>query len=299
MSVRESDVPQQFQQAIVIGGGRMGRTLGAMLTACGVSLRCCTGRTVGRAKEAQHVTLAHSTAVFAAVHAELSETLQAELAKLPADGSSVVLLALRDDDYVDASAVVATGRSTWEGISVLHVSGGLDLTVLSPLAERGARCGILHPCYPVFEPLPTIPSRVCYTYRGDSALGELCAALVTDWCGEMVKLGEIDVSLYHAAAVLAAGHLTTLVAASEKMFESSGLSSEQAAKVSSSIFGGVLENVRGRQSIDVINKITGPFVRGDAKMIARHEAAVASVSTDVANVYAALGQYCEALLKSR
>jgi predicted short-subunit dehydrogenase-like oxidoreductase (DUF2520 family) len=60
--------------------------------------------------------------------------------------SRVVLLTVPDDAIpAVASELAQIGGDEWRGLIVLHTSGPLDSTVLSPLKSCGAAVGSMHP----------------------------------------------------------------------------------------------------------------------------------------------------------
>src|ERR1700690_1302891 len=115
----------------IIGGGRVGRTLGKCLRKLGWRIGAVTTRSDATSRAA--VRAIGGGTAYSAITAD-------------ALNASVVLLTTPDDLLATAAAELAgLGRGECRGKIVLHTSGALDRTVLKPLALLGAATGSLHP----------------------------------------------------------------------------------------------------------------------------------------------------------
>jgi predicted short-subunit dehydrogenase-like oxidoreductase (DUF2520 family) len=92
--------------------------------------------------------------------------------------------------------------------------------------------------------------------------------------------------LYHAAAVLAAGHVTALLDLSAEAMTRAGLPRDGALAALLSLTRGTLENValHGTELA-----LTGPFARGDEGTIERNRQALAAFDERALEIYDLLG----------
>jgi predicted short-subunit dehydrogenase-like oxidoreductase (DUF2520 family) len=81
------------------------------------------------------------------------------------DGAELVLIATPDDAIPQVAADLASARAITRDQVVLHLSGLLDKSALSPLAETGAGLGSFHPVQSVAEPA-TAAERLKGAYVG-------------------------------------------------------------------------------------------------------------------------------------
>lgn len=284
----------------VVGAGRVGFTYWQMLRDSGERMRGLTCRSATRAQ-----ALLQDEPTAKAFGYEVGTPLDPLLAEaLRSEDKISLFFTCADDVLTQAAEQIAALRPHWQGTQVLHASGGLPLEVFASFEQKGATIASLHPCYPVFQAETRLPADVgvCYTYRGrdtaDAAVlrGQL-AALVVEWGGEFIEVAEIDAEAYHAAAVLSAGHLTTLLASSTELFEKAGVDAEQAAKLSYSVYSGVIKNIASSSNAEEMGeKITGPFVRGDKEMINRHRAAIKRRLPSILALYDSIGKRAQEII---
>jgi predicted short-subunit dehydrogenase-like oxidoreductase (DUF2520 family) len=171
-----------------------------------------------------------------------------------AAGVDVLVIATPDDVV---ATVAASVRPCW-GATVVHLSGSLGLDALAPHERRAA----LHP----LVPLPNADvgaGRLCggvtFAVAGDPVAGRIVEALG----GRTVAVADGDRAAYHAAACIAANHVTALLGQVERVAASVGLDLEAFLPLTRAAVDDVAE-------LGPRAALTGPAVRGDWATLSRH-----------------------------
>jgi predicted short-subunit dehydrogenase-like oxidoreductase (DUF2520 family) len=105
---------------------------------------------------------------------------------------------------------------------------------------------------------------VSYGVTAPDVLRPVAEALVVEMGGEPVWIPEPARPLYHAALVVGANHLVTLIAEAMDLLSKAGVANP--GVVLAPLVGAALDNAL--RSGDAA--LTGPVVRGDAGTVARH-----------------------------
>jgi predicted short-subunit dehydrogenase-like oxidoreductase (DUF2520 family) len=183
---------------------------------------------------------------------------------------------------VPDSAIAEVAAQLPRGAIVLHASGALDANVLSPHDERGT----LHPAasFPGLEVIkPTLTgvrAIVTGTPRARAAGRTIAEAL-----GMVPVEFDGDLRLYHAACVLAGNFTTVLFNEAIRVAMTAGLNREDALAITGTLASATLENAR---RVGPQDALTGPFARGDAKIVSDHRNALGQKLPDALPLYDAL-----------
>lgn len=269
------------------GSGRVGSSLARWAAASG----------------ARPVAVAYHSAPAGAV--ALAADLGARavpLAELECGDESDLLLVAVPDPALPEVVARLTGRR--QAPVILHTSGSRGAEVLAPLAAGGSpsdspsdsskssSIGALHPlkAFPRPLPHPDAARDIFFAVDGDADAMALAERLVAAWGGISGRVPGDRRDLYHLAATLAAGGVTTLLATAEHIARAAGLPP--------AVVGGYLELARGAVAAaseetvaggGVAAAITGPVARGDDDTVARHLAALADLLPDLVPLVALLG----------
>lgn len=254
----------------VIGTGRVGAVLGAALARAGHRVVAGTG------------VSAESVARAA--------RLLPGVPLLPADEvvarTELVLLAVPDDELGPLVAGLADTGAWRAGQVVAHTSGAHGLAVLEPAARSGVWTLALHPAM-TFTGTATDLDRLPGTSFGVTVgepLRPLAEALVRQLGGIAVPIAEQARPLYHAALVVGANHLVTLVNEAADLLRRAGV--EQPGGVLRPLLEAALDNALTTGDA----ALTGPVSRGDAGTVAGHLRALAERAPDAVPGYAALAR---------
>jgi MAF protein len=120
--------------------------------------------------------------------------------------AGIVLITTRDDAITAACEAIAEREGFREGQIVLHVSGSLPSTILSPAKEKGAFIGSMHPLQSFADvdvAIETLGGSY-FCLEGDKEAIEAAKELALSLKGQVMTIKTEDKPIYHAAAVIAA-----------------------------------------------------------------------------------------------
>ena len=260
----------------LIGPGRVGRSLAAWLAAAGARPVAVAGRPGALTPPAGGPGPPLPPPV--------------DLPTLAAAGADLLLVAVPDAALPGVAAALAGLRAA---PVALHTAGALDAEALAPLRagapagggggvegdRGGAEVGSFHPLKAFPRPLPDPAEAlgVLFALDGDPEAVALGRRLAAALGGEAAEVPAAARTLYHFAATLAAGGVTTLLAAAAEIAERLGLPP--------AVGRGYLELARGavaeaRAAGDAAAALTGPAARGDAALVARQLDALARLAPE-------------------
>lgn len=172
---------------------------------------------------------------------------------------------------------------------VLHMSGALSSLELSAFRDRDTPVGSMHPLVAISDPAIGADSfsGTYFCLEGDrlaiDAAGEIIARLE----GFTFTVDTSLKSLYHAGAVMAAGHLVTLIDAAIGVLSSCGIERAEARKILMPLVESTVLNLKKQEPAKAM---TGPFARADLETIERHfRAFETSDLKEESNLYFVLG----------
>jgi len=234
----------------LVGPGRVGSSLAAWATAAGARRIAVAGR-------------------------------DSELSTLSTTGQDLLLVAV-PDGALDAVAASLAKRP--QAAVVLHTSGSRTARALAPLAANGSGIGSLHPlkAFPTARPDPAEAHGIFFGLDGDPPAVALGARLAAAWGAVSGEIPEDARLLYHFAASLAAGGVTTLLAAAADL--------AGRLRLPAGVVGGYLELARGavestrgaaREASDPARAITGPAARGDRATLLAQLAGLAETAPEM------------------
>jgi predicted short-subunit dehydrogenase-like oxidoreductase (DUF2520 family) len=252
----------------LIGTGRVGTVLAAALTAAGHRVVAATGGSPDSVDRA----------------ARLLPGVPLRPADEVAARCGLVLVAVPDDVLAPLVAGLAELRAWQPGMLVVHTSGAHGAGVLAPAARAGARTIAMHPAM-TFTGAAADLGRLAGTTFGVTTEHPAAArALVADLGGELVEVAEADRPLYHAALVVGANHLVTLVNEAADLLARAGVA--EPAQVLLPLLHAALDNAL--RSGDAA--LTGPVSRGDAGTVAGHLRVLGERAPDAVPGYAAMAR---------
>lgn len=257
----------------VIGAGRVGQALGRVFASAGYPIGTVACRSADAARRAVQF---------------IGAGTPRSIGRLPAIDGGVVLVTTPDDALADVASRLAARETSFSGTTVLHVSGALGASVLEPLRRRGASIGSMHPLQS-FATAELGAARLAgsvFAVEGERAAVSEAVRLARDAGGRPVRLKAGSKPLYHAAAVMASGHVTALLDASLQAMRAAGLDEDEALAAVLPLVLGTIANIRERGTRSAL---TGPFARGDEGTIERNRAALLGVDEALVAIYELLG----------
>lgn len=271
----------------IIGSGRLGTALAKALAVSHYAIEALVSRKIAHARQA--------AALVGSATIALSE---AELQSLPA--SKIILITTPDGEILKTADRIASLKASPRGRTVLHTSGALSASeVLAPLAAAGFATGSLHPLVSISEPQTGAKKLrgAFYCVEGDAAANRVARSIVKDLQGHSFHIASNSKPLYHAAAVMASGHVTALVSLAADMLVQCGLDEKTARRVLLPL----LESTVANLSIsEPATALTGTFARGDLVTVRRHLQALANEHLKEAlHAYKLLGRRSLELAKKK
>ncbi|MFN2481106.1 MAG: DUF2520 domain-containing protein, partial [Pyrinomonadaceae bacterium] len=173
----------------------------------------------------------------------------------------------------------------------LHASGALSSDALAPLRARGFAVGSLHPLVSVSDPRSGAQTLrgAFYCVEGDAAAARAARRVVRDLGGRAFSVDARDKVLYHAAAVLAAGHLTALFDVATSLLARCGVGADTARRALLTLSESALDNLARAPSN--ARALTGPFARRDFDTVRKHLGALDALDEgETLKLYAMLGR---------
>ena len=226
----------------VIGTGRVGAVLGAALASAGHRVVAATGVSAGSVVRA--------------------DRLLPGVPLLPADevatGAELVLIAVPDDVLGPLVAGLAELGAWRPGQLVVHTSGAHGAVVLEPAARAGAVTVAAHPAMTFTGTAADLDRLAGTTFGVTTDFPAAARALVADLGGQLAEVAEAVRPLYHAALVVGANHLVTLVNEAADLLVRAGV--RQPARVLGPLLDAALDNALRTGDA----ALTGPVSRGDA-----------------------------------
>lgn len=261
----------------IVGSGRLGSALAVALVAAGYRLDAVAARRGTSARKT--AKLLGGKTLYLSVN---------QLSQLPP--SRLVIISTPDDVIgliARKLADLQVGKA--DGRIFLHTSGALSSETLAPLAARGFAIGSLHPLLAVTSPANGVQSLndAFWCVEGKRAATKVARIIVSDLGGQSFSIKADKKPLYHAAALMASGHVVALFDIAIEMLVSSGLTAERAREL---LLPLVESNTRNLATLDPARALTGTFARGDFATVQRHLLALSTSGLkDALTVYKLLG----------
>ena len=225
------------RQYWIVGPGRVGRSIGALLEADGDATVAYWGSGDPLAR--------------------------------PEPGTRVLLTvpdaAIRDV----AAALAACGRPSGSCVT-LHFSGVEPLEDLEPLAKAGYAVGGLHPLAAVADADRGAERLrgVFFGFEGEAEARAAALEIVEAAEGQLLELAPGQRTRYHAACVFAANYVVTCAAVAVRLLtEAAGVDEREAARALAPLWKGAVGNL---DDPGLPRALTGPIVRGDEETVKKH-----------------------------
>jgi predicted short-subunit dehydrogenase-like oxidoreductase (DUF2520 family) len=272
-----------YMRISIIGAGRVGQAIGRRAREAGYEI-------------ADVVCRSRRAATAAVRFIGAGQTQSAARASLSA--ADLVLISTPDDKISDAVELIQRNASNIGRAAVIHTSGALSSRLLDPLVVHGMAVASCHPLQTFQSPgraLRLIPGSY-FCIEGQPRAVRAARRLVLDIGARHFTIATEMKSLYHAAAVMASGGVTSLTSISFEMLVRCGLSEADSKKVLLPLIEGTIANLR---AVGAARALTGPVSRGDTGTIERNMKAIAAVDHDWLELYRLLASRSIKLIEQR
>ena len=179
------------------------------------------------------------------------------------------ILFITTADLEIESTAHAIDRLVGPGTVVLHASGALSSEILGVLKQKGCATGSMHPLLSVSEPVRAAQNfaDAYFCIEGDDAAVSAAVEIVNALGGRPFSIGSDLKALYHAAAVMASGHLTALADLAATVLAHCGVRAADPMEVLLPLIKSTVGNLAVQSPSDAM---TGPIARGDLNTVRRH-----------------------------
>lgn len=264
-----------MKRITVIGIGRLGGALAIALSQAGFSINqlVCKSRT----------SFDRIATYFDPV--PIVEEFRDDLELLNTD---LVLIAVPDPEIARIAAWLA-GLHLTDAV-VLHTSGALSSEVLAPSANIGCQAGSMHPLISVSDPISGSNSfkGSYFCVEGDAAAVEVARELILALSAVPFSISTKKKVLYHAAAVIASGHITALIDISSGLMNLAGVPPSDSIRILEPLIKSTVKNI---SSQGTASALTGSFARADSETVGKHLTALTRIGDkDTIDVYRLLGE---------
>lgn len=280
----------------IVGAGRVGSALALALSQNGYEIVALVARRAQHARRAARALSPHPLALGATQLHSLPET-------------DFLLVTTPDDQIAGVASHLArvfaerdaneTPRRRRARIA-LHASGALASDALAPLGAQGFSLGSLHPLVSINAAKSGASNLrgAFYCLEGEARALAAAKKIVAALGGQSFSIDARHKPLYHAAAVMCAGHMVALFSLATLMLARCGLSERRASRVLLPLAASTLENLA--RAPRAANALTGPFARADVATLQRHLAALREFDTrETLPVYVALGRHALGLAREQ
>lgn len=271
-----SRYPQLCSQLSVgiIGAGRVGAVLGAILRDAGHDVVAVAGES-----DASRSRIA---ALLPGVPIDKPTAV--------ARACDVLLLTVPDDMLGNVVKTLADSGALRAGQYVVHTSGAHGLAVLEPARSIGALPMAVHPAMTFTGTAIDLPRVVSCVFGVTAGRAErsLAEHFVTDLGGRVMWVPEENRRLYHAGLAHGANHLVTLVSQAMEMLAAASDHDETAQISPADTLRPLLEAALANALAQGDAALTGPIVRGDANTVAGHLEEIAAHAPHSLTSYVAL-----------
>jgi len=202
--------------------------------------------------------------------------------------ANCIIITTMDDAITSVCQEIVTGGAVRKGDKVIHMSGAGGLDLLASARDVGAHTAGIHPIQSFADvegAILNIPGST-FGITADHEIRDWAVTLVKALKGFPFFVPEKDKALYHAAACMASNYLTTLMYMVETIYQTLGLSREEALQAFWPLVRGTLSNIESRGAVQAL---TGPIARGDAGTIEKHLQALQETLPVLLNAYRELG----------
>ncbi len=267
----------------IIGGGRVGRTLGRLWALNGAF---AIGDVLDRTPEASADAVAFiggGRAVGA-----LADMREAD----------VWMLTPPDDKIIPCGKALAASGLLKPANVVFHCSGALPSRDLAAAMAHSTAVASVHPLKSFAGPglaVQTFDGTYCAAEGDAAALAVLKPAFERGGA----RVSEIDPAfktIYHAASVIVCNYLNALLETGIRSYEKSGFKRDDALRMMEPLVRETLDNVFRLGTADAL---TGPIARGDQAVVARQIDALAAWDPRVAAIYKELGMVAVELARTQ
>lgn len=203
------------------------------------------------------------------------------------EASDLLFITTGDDDIPSVAAQLAQSGGLRKAQLIVHMSGALPSTVLSPVKSWGCSIYSLHPLQAFADAQKSVQdlSASYFSLEGDREHIEILENMLKA-CGNRYFVLKADQkTLYHAAACMLSNYLVTLVHKGLQLMEGMELDGRTAVEAMLPLIEGTIKNI---SLLGTKAALTGPIARQDLQTVAKQLEAVQTNAPEQLPLFAAL-----------
>lgn len=242
---------------------------------------------IGAGRLGKNIALALTTAQIASLHSICNRSLESAHSACEEIGSGKAVSAIDQLAEVDITWITCNDDSIQlvvENLAqhsalkpkslVIHCSGVLNSSVLSPLQSLGCSVASFHPLKAFRSNYldPNAFNNVDCALEGDEEACTWLSNAFSTLGAHIIPIKPEAKAAYHAAACMASNYLITLAACSEELLLHAGLTKKQARTMICNLMQGNINNLKNVTNVH--DSLTGPLMRGDNKTLLLHLEAI-------------------------
>lgn len=244
------------ERIALIGPGRLGQAVGALLQQAGYPITAIVGRDQQRTRDAAQF---------------IGASLMATTDLTRCNRAEVILCCVGDDQLAALADALVDTLADSPAPTLIHFSGRHRANILRPADPRAAHWRVLslHPLQTFAsgeQGLNSLPGSFC-AIEGHDDLFPLGAKLALELGCQPFRLRSEDKERYHAAACMASNFVTTLFHQATTLMAETLEDPAMATTVLAPIFQTAATNTL---NLGPHKALTGPIVRGDIDTIRGH-----------------------------
>ena len=197
----------------------------------------------------------------------------------------VIFLTVHDRDIKDLADKITAAFQSFKGKHIIHCSGTLDSSVLHSAVSIGAKTASFHPLKAVADNDDSF-ANVWFDMDGHQETLEVLREMATNLNAHCFEIKPEAKPLLHAAAVVSANYVVTLLKLATEIAKVGGINPEIALKALLPLTESSVSNIQEKGLED---SLTGPIARGDVDTIERHLMKLEQ-NQDLLNLYKTLGR---------
>ena len=258
-----------------IGAGKVATTLGVYFKSKGFEIAGYYSRNYESSLSASAQTDSHA-------YKDLKSLL---------DAAEMVWITTPDDQIsAVVSQITSISVADKKEKIVMHASGVHSLSILNPLVKSGYNIATAHPLM-AFNSIESSIQKIDSAWFAIEEMPDNDFSLEAFFkqCGNKTfKIDSDKKTLYHAAACVLSNYMVTLLDASYRIFEQSGMRKDDIQEATIPLLESVMENLKGKSCADAL---TGPIKRGDNKTIEMHLKSLNAEMPEMVELYKLLGRH--------
>lgn len=196
----------------------------------------------------------------------------------------LIFLTVQDSEIGNLTNKLTASFSDYSDKFIIHCSGTLDASVLEPFRSKGAEIASFHPLKAITLNDNSLEN-VWFDMDGDDEVLKLLKKIAKDFNAQSFEVKPEAKPLLHAAAVVSANYVVTLMKLATDLAKAGDIDPEVALKALLPLTESSITNIKEKGFQEAL---TGPIARGDEETIKEH-VKILKKHPDLLSIYKKLG----------